>query len=201
MSTPCSTPISFENLVAYWAGDLESREIDSLDEHLMGCASCSAESERVASVVRALWESIPAIVTRRDVEGLRARGLRIRDNPVQPGDRRPVAFDPDLDILLHRLTELPLSGASRVDVKVTNEDDGALVAEFPDAPFDRGSSELLIACQRHFEVFPPRIVFDVSVSYESERGGERGERGEREGQRQARAVARYVVPHDFRPPH
>ena len=41
MSAPCATPLSFETLVAYWAGDLPQPETDAVDAHIIGCATCA----------------------------------------------------------------------------------------------------------------------------------------------------------------
>jgi len=52
----CATPIPWEQLVAYWTGELDDSEVDGLDEHLVGCATCSAESGRVTALTQALHE-------------------------------------------------------------------------------------------------------------------------------------------------
>jgi hypothetical protein len=54
---------------------------DRMDEHLMGCASCSAEAARVAAVVSALRELVPPVITRAALETMRARGVRIAKTP------------------------------------------------------------------------------------------------------------------------
>lgn len=50
----CSTPVSWEDLVLYWAGDLAPEQVERLDEHLIGCTACSAQSARVSAVVEGL---------------------------------------------------------------------------------------------------------------------------------------------------
>jgi hypothetical protein len=176
----CVEPVSSERLVEYWAGELEETESERLEEHLMGCAACTAESARVAALVGAMGVLIPPIVTHAHLETLRARGLHIVDNPVLPGERRPAVFLPGIDIILHRLGGLDLAGASRVRVLLTSEDDGKIMLDVPEAPFDADSGEILIACQRHFEVFPPNVHFEVTTHGTS-------------GQQ----VAHYAVPHQF----
>ena len=64
----CSAPLAWADLVQYWAGDLEPDATDRVDEHLMGCATCSAQAARVAAVVSALRELIlPALCRHADL--------------------------------------------------------------------------------------------------------------------------------------
>lgn len=161
MIAQCSSPIAFETLVAYWSGDLTPGEVDAVEEHAMGCAACTEASARVAAVAQAIRAQIPPFVTPESVAKLRARGLRVVDNPVRPGERRRVHFEQDVDILLHRLGGLDLKRAERVEVTVKVEETGDVIFQNHDAPFDRENGEVLIACQRHFSIYPPNIVFEV----------------------------------------
>jgi hypothetical protein len=163
MSRLCAQPLSFETLVAYWAGDLPSDETDAVDAHVMGCAGCTRASERVAMVTEGIRAAISPFIARPALEALRARGLRIEENMVRPGERRPLTFRTDVDLLVHRLGGLDLSRAQRVQVRVSVEETGTLVNETPSAPFDAAAGEVLIACQHHFSALPPNIVFEVSV--------------------------------------
>jgi hypothetical protein len=177
----CQSPIAFDSLIAYWAGDLDPSESDALEAHVMGCPSCSAASARVAAIAVAVRAQIPPIVSREIVAKLRERGLRITDNPVRPGERKEVAFEANVDVLLHRLGGLDLSRATRVGVTVSVEETGDVLFQTDDAPFDREAGEVLIACQKHFSAFPPNIQFHVRSHDAS--GQER--------------VTAYTVPHVF----
>lgn len=181
MSASCTAPLSLETLVDYWAGDLEAEDTDAVDEHLMGCERCSATSARIAALGRAVRALLPPIVSAADVAALRARGVRLRENPCIAGERREAVFEPDLEILLHRLGGLDLSRAERVQVVISVEETGEVIVDEASVPFERGSGEVLIACQRHFDVFPPTTVFDVRAF---------GPSGEMDAKR-------FVVPHRF----
>ena len=85
--------------------------------------------------------------------------------------------------MIHRLTELRLGDATGVGVAVLVEETGDVLLDEPDVPFDRGSSEVLVACQRHFAALPPNVVFETRVR--------RADGPDR--------VARYTVPHVFEP--
>ena len=157
----CSTPISWADLVLYWAGDLPPAQADGLEEHLMSCASCSAQSARVAAVVEAVRDLIPPVVDRAALTRLRARGMRIEENSFVPG-QQPVTVPPQADLLVHRLTGFDLSSARRVSVAVRIESTNALLVEDPNAPFDAADG-ILIACQRHFAELPPDVLIEVSA--------------------------------------
>lgn len=180
MTAACATPLAWAELVDYWAGDLEPSELDRLDEHLLGCGACAEQSARVSAVTETVRGLIPPFVDHARMVAFRARGLRVKDNPIQPGSRTPVVFNVQAtDILLHRLVGLDLSAAERVGIQVTFEETGQVALEEPDVPFDRDSGEVLIACQRHFAAFPPNIVAEVTVHHAAGRA----------------RVARYAIPH------
>lgn len=183
MTRPCASPLSLETLVAYWAGDLPQLETDAVDAHVMGCVTCASASERIAVVTEGIRASISPFISARELEALRARGLRVEENPVRPGERAPVLFRRDVDLLIHRLGELDLSRAERVQVRVLSEGTGDVMMESPAVPFEAASGEVLIACQRHFSELPPDVVFEVSVI----------------GAGVTIASAIYVIPHIFEP--
>ncbi len=173
MSAHCQSPIEFETLVAYWAGDLETLASDRLEEHVMGCARCARASARVPQ--------IPPIVSPEAVAKLRARGVRIVENPMRPGETKQVFFSSNIDVLLHRLGGLDLSNATRVTVTVSVQETGDVLLQNDDALFDREGGEVLIACQKHFSALPPNIVIGVRSTTES--GKE--------------SLAVYTIPHVF----
>jgi hypothetical protein len=176
----CSRPIAWEELVAYWAGDAAPADVVRIDEHLMGCGPCSAESARLFSVVEALHAFVPPVVTRAKLESLRARGLRIEENTFAPDQKRSAVFASGIDLLIHRLAGLDLSNAMRVGVTVRVESTGDVLFEDPSVSFDPREG-VLIACQRHFATMPPDTVFEVRVIEAS--GSER--------------MAVYTIPHVF----
>lgn len=182
MTLRCDAPIAFDIFVAYWAGDLDAAANDAVEEHTMGCGACAATSARVAAITEAIRVQIPPILAPEMLGVLRARGMRIVDNPMKPGERKETVFADGVDILLHRLGGLDLSGATTVTVCVKVEETGDIISQNDDAPFDRAAGEVLIACQRHFSSFPPNIVFEVRA-----RGALPND-----------AVAVYTVPHVFR---
>lgn len=159
----CANPIALATLVDYWAGDLADAETAAVDEHLFGCAECTAASARVASVALALRSSVPAVVLRSAIEQMRARGSRVRENVFAPGDRREVEFAADTDLLIHRLGGLALEGVERIDLQVTSESTGALVSDIQSVPFDPAEGAVFVACQRHYAALPHDTVMSLSI--------------------------------------
>ena len=176
----CPKPIPFETLVAYWAGDLDAAESDALEEHVFACAACTAASARVAAVTEQLRSLEPAAISSSRVLELRAAGRRIEDNFVAPGERKRVVFAAQ-EIILHHLGGLDLAGVDRVALVVSSDATGQVVSEYPAVPFDPAAAEVLVACQRHFAVFPPDVAFEVTTFS----GG------------QPKKVTRYVVDHEW----
>jgi hypothetical protein len=161
--TTCSTPATWETLVAYWAGDLEAREEASLEEHLMGCASCTAASTRVADVTETLRAMIPPVVSAAELARLRDKGLRVREDSLAPGARHEAWFPADLDLLVCRLGGLELARARRVSLALRAEVTGKLMVRIDDASFDRDAGAVLLVCQQHFAVLPPVVIAELCV--------------------------------------
>ena len=180
-SARCLEPVAFETLVAYWSGDLPGGEAEQLDDHLMGCGTCSEQSGRVAGLIEALRSAIPPLVTDSVISALRGRGLRVVENAFAPGERKAVVFAAGVDLLIHRLNGLDLTETDRIHVTLTVEETGDVLLDDPATPFERASSEVLICCQRHFAMFPPNLVAEVRAHAQSGR----------------EQVARYAIPHLF----
>lgn len=163
MSGACATPIPWEVLVDYWADDLPPARAEELEEHVLGCAPCAAESARVASVTETLRGVLPPIVTRETVARLTAKGTRIRENVLSPGERKEIAFPTDVDLLIHRLVGLDLRDAERVGFVLREESTGEVIAAMDPAPFDRDAGAVLVACERHNVHFPHDTVAELVI--------------------------------------
>jgi anti-sigma factor RsiW len=182
LSTTCGE-IAEEELVAYWAGDLAPADVDRLDEHLMGCAICSAASARMSEVTEAVRALISPFADHPTLDALRAKGHRIRENPIQPDERRVVVFRADTDLLVHKLAGLDLTTAASVGIVIAVEETGDVLLAEPNVPFDRDSGEVLIVCQPHFAALPPNVVAEVRAREAT--GSEK--------------VVRYAIPHVYEP--
>jgi hypothetical protein len=163
--------LDWPTLVNYWAGDLSASEETACEEHVFACEECSLASERVAAITETLRGLIPPLLSPEAFAKLSARGVKIVENPMQPGERREVDFPEHADILLHRLRGLALEGAQRVSFVLRSASSQQVIASFDDAPVDRANGEVLLACQKHFSQYPPDTVAEVRVHAAD--GGER----------------------------
>lgn len=159
----CPSPLTWETLVDYWAGDLTSQASALVEEHLFGCEPCSTEAGRVAAVTEAVRAVIPPVVSRPRLERLRAQGKRITENDFVPGVRCDVVFPGDVDLLIHRLGGLDLHDAERVDLRMTSESTGELLVKLDAVPYEPTEAAVLIACQRHYAALPPDPVMTIIV--------------------------------------
>lgn len=153
------THLTSQQLVEYWAKEVDD---PALEDHLFECEACTLEMERIQRVVSVFRDSLPPVISFDQLAELRGAGLAIEDNAFVPGVRKEVTFSSTLDLLVHRLTGLPLGDATRVGVTVRSES-GGVMHDDPFAPFDRERGEVLIACQRHFALFPRDVAIDVRV--------------------------------------
>lgn len=140
-------PISFETLVALWAGDLPEHEASSIEEHLFSCEACADSSQRLARVMEAFDEAIPPVISAAHRDRLAASGMKLLHTPCAPGEE-PTARFADNDFMIHVLKG-DLRDAERVDLEVFDEEHTITTME--NVPFDRDRGEVLIACQRHYE--------------------------------------------------
>lgn len=150
-------PVSHEQLVDYWTGDLDVEGEAGVEAHVLGCGACASRSAGVYAVVQALRSSVPPVINRAKIAKLEQQGVRIRRNPVAPGERKRSPFPKDVDILLHELGGLDLSDVARIDLELQTED-GEVLWHFDAVPFDPDEGRVFVACQRHFSGSPPNLV-------------------------------------------
>ena len=156
----CDKPLSFEALTEYWAESLPQAELDRIEEHLLGCATCSEQSARIAALVEPLRAFTPPAVTRAEVERLRDLGMTIAENSFTPGHGHSVHFSRELDLMIHRLVGFDLENVERLQVTVRVASSGKVLFEDPNAPFDTREG-VLIACLRHYSSLPPDTEFEL----------------------------------------
>ncbi len=181
MSAGCSAPVAWDDLVAYWAADLDPAQTDRVEEHLMSCGVCSAASGRIAAVTETVRAMIPLFLSRERLAALRASGVRFVENPCVPEITKPALFPLGADVLLHCLGGLDLANAASVGITVSLEDTGQVLLDEPRIPYDAVTGEVLVACQRHLGEYARTVVFDVRATDASG----------------AAKVVRFAVPHLF----
>ena len=119
----CAHPISPADIFEYWAGELEPRDEERIEEHVFSCAACAstlAEGETLASGLRRLVRSgtFQALVSETVLNRLARDGARVRTFAVSPGDVVPCAVWDDDDVVVTRLRG-DFSGVDAVSVVAT----------------------------------------------------------------------------------
>jgi hypothetical protein len=143
----CRNPIPFENLVAWWLGEVPEKEKEGLEEHLFGCAHCSGQLEKLAALasgVRSAVEhgKVSMVVSGPFIEAMRQAGLRVREYRLDPGGSVNCTIRADDDAVVSRL-RAPLTGVKRLDVVSTQDGDGP-EGRLADVPFDAQTGEVLV---------------------------------------------------------
>jgi hypothetical protein len=179
MNGPCESPVPFETLADYFAGELPEPEEQAIESHLFRCRHCSSSAERLAGLVTVVAARIPPVLSASRLADLERDGLVESVNEMTPGQTAHVLYPVPGRLLVHRFSGVDLARARRVDVHLRTKD-GEATARFDDVPFDPERGEVLVACQAHFaDLFPHEVVFAVEIVSEAER----------------REAARYTVLH------
>jgi len=144
----CATPIGLAHLLEYWLDELPADANERIDEHLLGCACCSADLGELVALGGAVRESlrrgtVHAFVTDPFVRDLVEAGLRVREYRVPRNGSVDCHVAADDDLLVARL-EAPLAGINRIDV-FARDSLGPEDYVFRDVPFDAASGEVVLA--------------------------------------------------------
>jgi len=174
----CASPLSWETLVDWWAGDLDEAAASSVEEHVLACAVCSGVANRVAATAEALRTMIPPVVGPERLVRLAAQGIRIAENPIRPGETSDFHFPRDATLAVHVLQGLTLDAGARLSVTLRSIATGAVVGHVEDAPFDPRRGVVYLACQRDYAQLDHDLVVEVSTGRD-------------------RPAARYTILHHF----
>ncbi|MGE5668864.1 MAG: anti-sigma factor family protein [Betaproteobacteria bacterium] len=174
----CANPIDFESLVAWWLGELPEEREATLEEHLIGCAHCSKELERLAALAAGVRASVrqgrvSLVVPGSFVQAMKEAGLHLREYEVDPGGSVNCTIRAGDDAVVSHL-RAPLSDVQRLDV-VQTRGGGEPELRLADVPFDARTGEVLVipsaAWLRTMPAFTMRMkLIAVGVAGESEVG-------------------------------
>ena len=161
MTTTCSHGVTAEGWIDFFAGELDEETGERLEQLLFECPHCAAQAERWGTVAGSAALAIAPVISIDVLRALQEQGEPMNENPMQPGEHRKAEFPDGGRLLIHRLQGLDLARADRVSL-ILGTAEGTPLGRFEDAPFDRDTGEVLVACQRHFgESFPEQIVFEI----------------------------------------
>jgi len=119
----CATPVSSAEIFEYWAGELNPRDDERIENHVFTCTRCAAalaEGEALARGLRTLVRSgtFHSLVSESVLNRLARDGTRIRTFSVRPGDVVPCAVWDGDDVIVTRLRG-DFSGVDTVSVVAT----------------------------------------------------------------------------------
>jgi hypothetical protein len=160
----CATPLSWERLVDWWAGDLDEATASSVEEHVLGCDVCAGVASRVAATAEALRTMVPPVVGPERLERLARAGVRIMENPIAPGQTSEFHFPGNADLAVHVLGGLVLRAGAHVEVTLRSLATGNVLGHVEDAPFDARRGAVYLACQRDYAQLDHDLVAEVRVS-------------------------------------
>lgn len=140
----CTAPVPFAALVEYWFGELAQDHEERIEEHLLGCAQCSAQLGALAELGAGIGSAfrsgaVPAVITPALLQEMQQQGLRLREYRVAPGRSVNCTIGAGDDAVVSRL-EASLEGVTRVDL-VHSSDQGE--GRLPDIPFEAAAGEVL----------------------------------------------------------
>jgi hypothetical protein len=141
----CPAPVAFATLVEYWLGELAGKEQNHIEEHVFGCASCTARLGELAALgegIRAAFRggALHAVISTGALNMMHRAGLRLREYPVAPGGSVQCTIAAPDDIVVSRLAA-PLGGVERLDL--VQEAEGWPELRLEDIPFDPAAGEVL----------------------------------------------------------
>ncbi len=121
-TSSCTSPLDFFALVDYWLAELAPADEERVEEHLLGCATCSERlwgladlAEGIGTLVRK--GVVRGVVTSGFLERVAKEGLRVREYRVPPGGSVQCTVTAEDDLLVARLVA-ELRGVSRVDIAI-----------------------------------------------------------------------------------
>lgn len=147
-ATACPAPVPPATLESWWLGELGEPASAQVEEHLFGCAACSAELQRLADLARGIRGLVcsgrlPAVVSAGLPGRMAEAGLRVRNYSVVPGGSVLCTVAPDDDLVISHLQAPPLAGIERLDVTIHGLQ-GDEELRLADVPFGGGSGEVVV---------------------------------------------------------
>jgi len=145
--TPCTQPIDYEALIAYWLGELADEA--ATEEHLMGCAHCAHRLQVLAATAQGIRAAVKSgalglSLTPRFLEYMKGQGMRIREYPAAPGETMNCTIRAEDDAVVSRL-KAPLAGVKRLDALHSVGIEGRIEHwRNEDLPFDPEAGEVLL---------------------------------------------------------
>jgi hypothetical protein len=141
--------IEAERIIALVLGELPEADADAVEEHLLGCAGCSAYADWLGALgdgVRALSRAgrIELVATVSLVGRLDADGLPMRRYHLRPGEIVPCSIADETYNLVQ--LDADLTGAGQVDSELRGPG-GVLLQRLEDIPYDPSAGSVFVVAR------------------------------------------------------
>lgn len=140
------TPLA--KLIDYWLGELDAADEAQLEEHIFGCAECSAGLQHVAQLAQGIKRvaregRVVTILTPSFIKRLQDSGVRVRAYRMDPGGSVLCTVTPDDDRVVAYL-HAPLEDVHRLDL-VLHDDTEGYSLRLEDLAFERATNEVVLS--------------------------------------------------------
>lgn len=144
----CALPLDWDSLLAYWLGEFDADSASRIEEHYLGCATCSLRLEQLAILARGVRtvagsSGVNMVVTEPFVRRLAEQGRHIREYHVPRNGSVNCTVTADDDVVVARL-EAPLDAVARLDL-VTLGSGGEAMLRQEDIPFIAASGGVVVS--------------------------------------------------------
>ena len=145
--TACAEPMALSVMIDHWLGDLAPDDEERVEEHLLGCASCSGRLRDLVALtagVRALADDglVRAVVTSAFIDSLIAEGFSVREYRLVPGGSAQCTVSAADDLVAAHL-RVDLRDVERVDL-VRCDADGRAESRLDDIPVSATAQEVVL---------------------------------------------------------
>jgi hypothetical protein len=134
----CTAPVSAQDLLAYWLGEIDEREESRLEDHLFACAACSARLRKIVELGAAIRNELlhgdfGFVLPAAFIGRLKDAGLHVREYSLDPGGSVSCTVTREDDLVVAHM-RAPLRGVHRLDVVIQDSVAGSMRAH--DVAFD-----------------------------------------------------------------
>jgi hypothetical protein len=172
---------SWETTLGFALGELAEAEADAFEQHYFGCDRCFARLDRVQRLLDRMRQSLPLALTPERRERLANEHPEVQALELEPGARATMHLTSERSVGIWVL-HAPLERATRVDVVLRRQSDGAPVISMPNVPFDAERGQVALPCQLHFREVPNGQYLEAELTASSDDG---------------KAVTRYFLDHVY----
>lgn len=144
----CQTPLAWDTLLAYWLGELDTGREAQVEEHYLGCASCSRRLQQLMALAQEVCDltrtsSVNVVINEQFVQRLVEQGMQVREYRVARNGAVNCAVAPEDDFVVAYL-EAPLEDVQQLDM-VYLDDGGEGSMRLHDIPFTAASGRVVFS--------------------------------------------------------